>query len=60
MITKKQNESKDQYGATIALRETINQKYDIIKLIGEGSYGTVSKAVCKKTGRMVALKILIN
>ena len=28
--------------------------------LGKGSYGTVSKAKCKATGRIVALKILEN
>ena len=42
------------------MRDAINQKYDLIELIGEGSYGTVSKGLCKTTGKTVALKILIN
>lgn len=36
----------------------IAAKYQIISLIGKGSYGCVSKAICKKTGREVALKIM--
>ena len=53
-------DDKDEYGATKALREAINQKYQIVEIIGQGSYGCVSKGVCKTTGRTVALKIMIN
>lgn len=38
----------------------INEKYDIIEIIGKGSYGYVSRGICKTTGREVALKIMIN
>ena len=51
---------KDRCGATKALREAIDKKYTLIEVIGKGSYGCVSKGVCKKTGRDVALKILVN
>ena len=57
---KKSEDTKDEYGSTKALRDAINQKYDLIELIGEGSYGTVSKGLCKTTGKTVALKILVN
>ena len=30
---------KDKFGATKALREAINAKYDIVKILGKGSYG---------------------
>jgi len=42
------------------LRDVVNQKYDFIELIGEGSYGTVSKGLCKTTSKTVALKVLVN
>ena len=42
------------------LKHTIQKKYDIIGYIGKGSYGCVSKAKCKSTGRLVALKIMKN
>lgn len=29
-------------------------------MIGKGSYGTVSKGICLATGRIIAVKILIN
>jgi len=51
---------KDAHGCTKALRAAIDRKYDIIELIGTGSYGCVNKAKCKATGRIVALKIMIN
>ena len=50
----------DKYGATTALRREIENKYEILQLIGKGSYGAVSKGRCKATGKEVALKILID
>ena len=32
------------------IKEIVNSKYDLIELLGKGSYGCVSKAKCKKTG----------
>ncbi len=32
----------------------------IIENIGNGSYGSVFKAICLKTGRIVALKVMKN
>ena len=29
-----------------------------MELVGKGSYGSVSKGKCKKTGRIVALKVI--
>jgi len=43
-----------------SLRKTIHRRYKIIEVIGKGSYGCVSKAKCKETGRMVALKVMKN
>ena len=52
--------ARDKYGATRALREAIEQKYEMTSVIGKGSYGCVSRGVCRATGREVALKIMIN
>ncbi len=30
--------------------------YDVLEKIGEGTYGSVSKARCRRTGKVVALK----
>ena len=60
---KVQNEDstkKDKFGATKALRNAIEIKYDILEFIGKGSYGSVSKGTCKLTGRTVAIKIMEN
>jgi len=40
------------------LRDVIDKKYKITEQLGKGSYGVVSKAVCLKTGKEVALKIM--
>ncbi len=40
------------------MRKAIEEKYEIIQVIGKGSYGCVSKAKCKKTQREVALKVI--
>lgn len=34
--------------------------YEVEKVLGKGSYGSVLKACCRNTGRLVALKIMIN
>ena len=34
----------------------IIEKYEVVKQIGVGSYGSVVKAKCKKTGKFVAIK----
>jgi serine/threonine protein kinase len=51
---------KDQFEMIKSLRRAIHKKYKIIEVIGKGSYGCVSKAKCKETGRMVALKVMKN
>ena len=43
-----------------SLRKTISKKYEILGYLGKGSYGCVSKARCKETGRLVALKTMKN
>lgn len=50
--------AKDEFGITNKLSSAINRKYEVLELIGNGSYGCVSQAKCKRTGRMVALKIM--
>ena len=49
---------KDEYGITKKLRTAINKKYEVVEVIGNGSYGCVSQGKCKTTGRTVALKIM--
>ena len=51
---------KDEFGITAKLRRAIYKKYDVIELVGNGSYGCVSQAKCRITGKMVALKIMKN
>lgn len=51
------NDDKDKFGARNALRSIIQSKYELIEVIGRGSYGCVSKAKCNKTGKLVAIKI---
>lgn len=40
------------------IREIVLKKYEVIEIIGKGSYGCVSKGRCKKTGKIIALKII--
>ena len=49
---------KDEYGITKKLRVAINKKYEVVEVIGNGSYGCVSQAKCKVTGKTVAMKIM--
>ena len=53
-------DEKDRFGAKRALRNEIKTKFELIKVIGRGSYGCVTKAKCKTTGRIVAIKIFQN
>ena len=41
-----------------AMARALKKKYNFMKVIGKGSYGCVSKAKCKKTGRILALKVM--
>jgi hypothetical protein len=54
------NDAKDDFGISNRLSLAIKRKYTVIEVIGNGSYGTVSKATCNKTGKPVALKIMKN
>jgi hypothetical protein len=51
-------ENRDKYGMNRVMRECIIKKYDIKSIIGKGSYGCVTKAKCRRTGRDVALKVM--
>ena len=46
-----ESEPKDEFGLTERLRIAIGIKYNIQSLIGKGSYGLVSLATYKQTGR---------
>ena len=51
---------KDEYGLTKSFRRKLQKKYQILKIVGKGSYGNVAKARCLKSGKLVALKIMKN
>jgi serine/threonine protein kinase len=51
-------ENRDKYGMNKAMRECVIKKYEMKTIIGKGSYGCVTKAKCKRTGREVALKVM--
>jgi len=53
-------EARDKYGMSDVMRELVNRKYEILNVVGKGSYGCVTKARCKRTGREVALKVMIQ
>jgi len=38
---------KDDNGMLRSLKKRIQKDYNIIKVIGKGSYGMVSKAICR-------------
>jgi len=52
--------SKDHFEMIKSLRKVIQKRYKVVEVIGKGSYGCVSKAVCRETGRQVALKVMKN
>ena len=56
--SKDEEAPRDKFGATPALRQQIDKKYEMVEVIGKGSYGCVSRGKCKKTGRQVAIKIM--
>ena len=43
---------------TVEVGQIINQKYEIVGLVGQGAHGTVCKAVQHPVGRSVALKFI--
>jgi serine/threonine protein kinase len=51
-------ENRDKYGMNKPMRDCIIKKYELKSIIGKGSYGCVTKAKCKRTGREVALKVM--
>jgi serine/threonine protein kinase len=40
------------------LKKVVDASYELIELIGNGSYGFVAKGRCKKTNRIIAIKIM--
>jgi serine/threonine protein kinase len=50
----------DDTDANDALKSLIAKKYEVIKPINKGTYGCVLKAICRRTKKSVALKLLIN
>lgn len=60
MKTTTDENAKDECGITAKLRVAIDKKYEVIEVVGHGSYGCVSQGKCKKTGRLVAMKIMRN
>lgn len=38
--------------------DTVNNRYEIVKEVGRGAYGSVHEAISKKTGAKVAIKIV--
>ena len=52
--------AKDEFEMIRSLRKVIHKKYKVIEVIGKGSYGCVSKAMCRETGKYVALKVMKN
>jgi serine/threonine protein kinase len=51
---------KEQFGIPDNLVEQIKSQYDIMGIIGKGSYGFVLKATNKKNGMISALKVMKN
>ena len=51
-------DNRDKYGMNKMMRDCIVKKYELKSIIGKGSYGCVTKAKCKRTGREVALKVM--
>jgi len=51
-------EAKDQFGIMHKLNTEISKKYEVIEMVGNGSYGTVMKAKSHNTGQFVALKVM--
>jgi len=47
-------------GAIKPLIDIVSSKYQIMEILGKGSYGFVAKGKCRITNRVVALKIMID
>ena len=58
--SKQEEEPRDKFGTTKALRDAIELKYEMVEVIGKGSYGCVSIGKCKVTGQIVALKVMVD
>jgi|APSaa5957512535_1039671.scaffolds.fasta_scaffold36009_3 hypothetical protein len=41
-MSKEKEDTKDEFGITKKLRMAINKKYEVVEIIGNGSYGQVS------------------
>jgi len=52
------HDTVDLYGMTSQLKSLIEAKYTIIRFLSKGSYGYVTKAKCKVSGQLVALKVM--
>lgn len=55
---KRSRNKNDDYCVSKLLKEIIKSKYEIIELLGKGSFGCVFKGICRNTKRNVALKII--
>ena len=40
------------------MEKAVKKRYKILSIIGKGSYGCVSKGVCRANGKEVALKVM--
>ena len=40
--------------------DLLKDRYEMIKILGEGSFGQVMRARCQKTGGFVAIKLIKN
>lgn len=49
---------RDKFGMNEVMAEAVRKKYKVLSVIGKGSYGCVSKGICRKTGKEVALKVM--
>lgn len=38
----------------------IHEQYEILNIVGKGSYGSVAKAIQRSTNRIVALKMMLS
>ena len=59
-MLEKESDVAEVFQMKKTLKKAIVRKYEILGYIGKGSYGCVSKARCRETGRLVALKVMKN